>query len=355
MPSGAADRTEHGREWALPGRRTIRVMTRLKLWAFSGLALAGTAFTVSYAAKVAKYAGSPLTTAVLVFAATSALTGFLGVLLTWVTYRLEAGRVPKPDVRIIDEGDLVTHWRLELALDVPGIDFDEVIEKERDRLIRAALEASSAMSSFFLKVPSSDDQKRFEEEAESYLRKLRTYLEAKLVYDRFWARARPLLLAFTNNQVGAPIEGALIRLQFPEDAGLRVEREDMAPSEPERPLPPAPPAFHSALLDYGLAGPTLSFRELRDTGLGSLMASNPPESVSGPTFEKDSLRVEYEVAEILHKVHEDNRDCPLLLVFEHSGDWIVPYEIRARNLPRPHQGRLEIGAEFHSESTAELG
>ena len=36
--------------------------------------------------------------------------GYLGVLIGWLSYRLEAGRIPKPDLGIVYSGDMIRHW-----------------------------------------------------------------------------------------------------------------------------------------------------------------------------------------------------------------------------------------------------
>jgi len=67
--------------------------------------------------------------------------------------------------------------------------------------------------------------------------------------------------------------------------------------------------------------------------------------VSGPTIEHENpVTVRYEVSEILHNMHEDTRDEPVLTFFEREGVWTIDYEIHARNLPRPRSGTLTIEA-----------
>ncbi len=62
------------------------------------------------------------------------------------------------------------------------------------------------------------------------------------------------------------------------------------------------------------------------------------------------MTVRYEINEILHNMHEDTRDQPVLISFEREGVWRIDYEIHARNLPRPHSGRLTIEARVSRNS-----
>src|SRR6266498_3463012 len=88
-------------------------MNRLKLWIFGVLAVAGTAGGVAYAVAVAPGAKTKFEAALLFFTAAAAVTGFLGLIVSWLSYRLEAGRVPKPDLAIVSGGELVRRWDLE--------------------------------------------------------------------------------------------------------------------------------------------------------------------------------------------------------------------------------------------------
>ncbi len=91
-------------------------MKRWKLWIFGVLAVAGTAGGVVYAVAVAPGAKTKFEAAVLFFTAAAAVTGFLGLIVSWLSYRLEAGRVPKPDLAIVSDGELVRRWDLEIEL-----------------------------------------------------------------------------------------------------------------------------------------------------------------------------------------------------------------------------------------------
>jgi hypothetical protein len=109
-------------------------MKRWKLWIFGVLALAGTIGAVLYAIAVAPGAKTNFEAAVLIFFAAAALTGFLGLVVSWLSYRLESGRVPRPDLGIVSDGKLVRRWELEIELLNPEPDVSAETEKERRRL-----------------------------------------------------------------------------------------------------------------------------------------------------------------------------------------------------------------------------
>ncbi len=48
------------------------------------------------------------------------------------------------------------------------------------------------------------------------------------------------------------------------------------------------------------------------------------------------------IKEVLHNLYDDSRDSPLVLLFNRSGTWTMPYEVHARNLPRPKKGILTL-------------
>src|SRR5437016_5850931 len=102
-------------------------MSRFKLLTFAGLAIAGTAGAILYAVAVAPAATTRLEAALLFFTAAAAVTGYLGVLIGWLSYRLEAGRVPRPDLAIVSEGDLVRNWTIEIEFLDPERDVSEDI------------------------------------------------------------------------------------------------------------------------------------------------------------------------------------------------------------------------------------
>lgn len=324
-------------------------MTRWKMWIFGALALLGTAAAIAYASVVAPTVRTRAELAILVFTASAAGIGWLGLIVSWLTYRLEAGRVPRPDVQIIDEGTLVKHWKVRVRGPSQTPHVEEVAANERKRLAEAREKAQSYRPRGLLALsgwtaPSEEDFREFDQKVEGYLRDLEEYGRQKFMFDLFWSVTRPLLLAFTNDRGGAPAEGVLVRLIIPEDGGIAVADEGLGMKEPKRPTPPMAPSGHSL---GGLASlveqwKPLDYPRLLDTGLGGLKAREPPGNVSDPTVEKGT--VEYRVQEILHNVPEDNRDAALLVHFNRAGTWHVRYEVHARNLRTPRRAKLTIEA-----------
>jgi hypothetical protein len=328
-------------------------VSRAKIWLFGSLATVGTLLIVFVAASVAGEAKTSLDVALLVFTGAAAAIGWLGLVVSWLTFRLEAGRVPRPDVKIIDEGSLVSHWKLRLVRQAPRQDIERILEAEREQLARAK-EASKRRSrkggtlsgyemfSSLISAPSEDDLRRFDKRVETYLSELRQYLTEKQTYDEFWSISRPLLLAFTNDRGGAPADGVLVRLHFPDpEQGLVVQDASDLPDEPDVPSRPAPPKGRSFLDDL-LYRPSLS--DFLGHGLGALGRIAPPGNVSGPDFEQGSVLVKYKIDEILHNVPEDNRNESLVVTFQKPGTWEIPYEIHARNLQAHRTGRLMVDA-----------
>src|SRR6266498_4800816 len=109
-------------------------MNRLKLWIFGVLAVAGTAGGVAYAVAVAPGAKTKFEAALLFFTAAAAVTGFLGLIVSWLRYRLEAGRVPKPDLAIVTDGKLVHRWDIQIELLDPEADVSSEVQRQRQRL-----------------------------------------------------------------------------------------------------------------------------------------------------------------------------------------------------------------------------
>jgi hypothetical protein len=336
-------------------------MNRAKIWLFGGLAAAGTVVIVLVAAGVVGEAKTSLDVAVLAFTGLAAAIGWLGLIVSWLTYQLEAGRVPRPDVRIIDEGSLTSHWTVHLMRVAPAEDTAGILEREREELARAkevsrrpkakgSLADLVGASSFLFPAPSEDDLRRYDERVEEYIPRLERFLIEKRSYDEFWSISRPLLLAFTNDKGGAPADGVLIRLHFPDKKeGLVVHDVIGVPDKPPQPpARPAPPKG-SSLLDQFLVQP-MSFPDFIGRGLGSIEPIAPPGNVSGPDFEEGSVLVKYTVAQILHNVPEDNRDESLLVSFMKPGTWEIPYEVHARNLQAHRTGLLRIEAIYDEPS-----
>ncbi|MDP9227356.1 MAG: hypothetical protein M3P18_26620 [Actinomycetota bacterium] len=158
----------------------------------------------------------------------------------------------------------------------------------------------------------------------------------------FWARSRQVVFAFTNERAGVPAEGVRAIIRVPTDADLHVIKESEIPEVGDPPKAPTPPQPRS-LFDYSSILPITRFQTPGlDLSLGALRDVQPGGNVSPPIIRDGSTIVEFSVNEILHNLHEDTRDYPMVLLFNRTGTWTVPYELHARNLPRPKKGTLTL-------------
>jgi hypothetical protein len=336
---------------ASSGRRKMEVMARWKTWLFGSLGTLGTLLLVLYAASVVRFANTPLQLALLVFTAFAAGLGWLGLLVSWLTYRLEAGRVPRPDVRIMDGDSMLTEWKVQLQRYEPAESIESLVSEEREHQSRRANAARASgntrFSAFYVNQPTNEDWQEYANHVEAYLGEYEEYVKAIRWRDIFRSISRALFLVFTNDRGGAPANGVLVRLHFPEGEGLRILEQEEVPDEIEKPGAPSPPSPRSPMLD--LASFAGGIRPISPMPYGPLPDVSPPSNVSRPSFGKGSIRVQYEIEEILHNVLEDNKEYPLIVVFEKSGRWVVPYEVHARNLQIPRKGKLVIEAAFDEE------
>ncbi len=330
-------------------------MKRLKLVVFGLLATAGTATSVVYALAVAPGAKTKFEEATLFFAAAAAVTGFLGLIVSWLNYRLEAGRVPKPDLAIVTDGKLVHRWDIQIELLDPEADVSSEVQRQRQRLSEeierlrqppastaTSLAAAVLGGAFGSKQVSEEAIADYRKEVEDYLRRYEEYLRDRRVTDVFWARSRELVFAFTNERAGVPAEGVRAVIHIPTDDDLHVVEMDDVPetrNPPEVPSPPHPPSF----LDLpGLMPPNLYRMPDLSQSLGALRNIKPPGNVSPPTIRPGSTIVEFSVTEVLHNLHDDTRDHPLVLLFNRPGTWTASYQVHARNLPQPKSGMLTL-------------
>jgi len=323
-----------------------------RLWLFGLLAVAGTAGAVLYAVAVAPGAKTKLEAAILFFTAAAAVTGYLGVLVGWLSYRLEAGRVPKPDLAIVTEGQLVRRWDLEIELLEPEPDVSSEVRKERDRMksVIAKLKRSAAqpgsptaaalVSSWMLKQIDDDDIAGYRKAVEEYLGEYESHLKDRYLAEAFWARSRQLVFAFTNERAGVPAEGVRAVIRIPTDEDLHVLKPSDIPEIGEAPTAPQPPRPRSLLEFSPILAASLFRPPNLDESLGALRSVQPQGNVSPPTIRQGSTIVEFSVKEILHNLYEDTRDHPLVLLFNRAGTWTVSYEVHARNLPQPTIGKL---------------
>ena len=327
-------------------------MRRLRLWIFGLLAAVGTIGATLYAVTVAPGAKTKLDAAVLFFTAAAAVTGYLGVLIGWLSYRLESGKVPKPDLAIVEEGKLIRQWNLEIELLDPEFDVSGAVQKERDRMekVIASLKspppqstASTATMIAALGMFKQIDDRAiatYRKAVERYLVEYGDYLKIEHAVETFWARSRHLVVAFTNERAGVPAEGVRALIRLPTDQDMRVLEPSEIPQIDEPPQAPKPPQ-PSSPFDFSPVMPAYNLPNL-NRSLGELQDVRPQGNVSPPTLRPGSTVVEFAVKEILHNLYEDTRDHPLVLMFNRVGTWTMPYELHARNLPQPKKGTLTI-------------
>jgi len=315
------------------------------------LAAAGTVSAVLYAFGVAPGAKTRFEAAILVFTAAAAITGYLGVLVGWLSYRLEAGKIPRPDLAIVSEGNLVHHWDIEIELLDPEPDAAADLRTERERMesvianLRPADPASkraAAIMGPWIEQVSETDVATYRKEVDGYLGEYEEYLRKRHLASAFWARSRRLVFAFTNERAGVPAEGVRTIIHVPTDEDMRLIAESDIPEVEDAPRRPTPPRARS-LFDFAPILPTTLLRTpTLAESLGALRDVEPQGNVSPPVIREGSTVVEFSVKEILHNLYEDSRDYLLVLFFNRAGVWTIPYEVHARNLPAPKGGRLTV-------------
>lgn len=327
-------------------------MRRWKLWLFGGLAVVGTVAAVLYAVAAAPGAKTKLDIAILVFTAAAAVTGFLGLVVAWLSYSLETGRIPKPDLAIVAGGELVRDWHVEIDLLDPDAGVADALREEHDRMEEVigklrppntpATTAALISNSFMFKEVSEKDIVDYRKEVAKYLREYEAFLKHRRAIEVLRARSAQMVLAFTNERAGMPAEGVRAVIQFPTDDSFRVWDPSDIPEPPEARNPPTPPRRRSFFEYPSITLPSLIDLPGIDRSLGSLRNVQPQGNVSPPTIREGSTIVEFSVKEVLHNLHEDTRDHPLVLQFNRAGSWTVPYELHARNLPQPRSGMLTL-------------
>jgi hypothetical protein len=315
----------------------------------------GTVAVILYALAVAPEARTSLDLAILVFTGAAALTGYLGIIVGWLSYRLEAGKVPKPGLAIIDRGRLVARWEVEIELLPPDPDVSAEVAAERTKLERsiATLEESTEakqppagsglFSSWAVREVNAEDIANYRKRVETYLRKYERYIKERRLREVFWARSKQVVFAFTNERAGVPVEGLRAIIRVPTDNDLHVLPASDIPEDLEAPTPPALPQRRS-ILDLGMPAAFSVFPPSLERTLGTLRDVRPQGNVSPPTIRPGSTVIEFSVKEVLHNLHEDTREDPLILLFNRAGIWKVPFELHARNLPAPIRGELVLEA-----------
>lgn len=316
-------------------------MSKSKIIFFVVLAAAGTGAMVLYAARVFPAAPSSFQLAILIFTGIAAVVGFLGLLVSYLTYRIEAGRVPKPDIAIrLPDGS----WSRSLSLDAAFIEsseaFDDLVAERKSELDEAAKVARPhPLVGDVISASFQYDGERYQRDVERHIRRYREYLELKELWDNFWRRSYVTVVGFTNDKAGVPASGIKVAVHFPEDdEGMRILRlADLPeqPGEPERPAPPKPDTT------FGLGGFNLS-RFTPTVPRIDFPNISPPGNVSGPEIGRGSVLVSYTVQELLHNTLETTEEDPIVVSFLRPGEWTIPYEVHARNLPVPKKSTFMI-------------
>lgn len=333
-------------------------MARWKLWVYGVVAVTGTAAVIVYALSIAPETKTRLDVALLLFTAAAAVTGYLGILirLDRATPGSGASTKTRSCHRARGPARQAVGGRDRAAPPDPDVPAEVAEEWSKlERLIgqveklpakTGGLAASLAAAWAFGGV-NADDIADYRKRIEEYLREYEGYVKEQRLFGAFRVRSKQVILAFTNERAGVPAEGlrAILRVATGDDLHLLspsdLPEEPTAPTRPKHPRPPsilAPP--------FVLPRP---FLPSLDQTLGALRDIRPQGNVSPPIIRPGSTIIEFSVNEVLHNLHEDSRDHPIILLFNQAGSWTVPYEIHARNLPAPQRGALSIVARLKEE------
>jgi hypothetical protein len=324
---------------------------RVRLIVFGLFAVVGTIAAVLIAIGVAPTAKTSLEVALLGFACAAAVSGFLGLIVSWLSYRLDAGRVPKPDLAILDDGK--TTRRLEIAI--------ELLDSKDDSELAAQLaRETEAMEASIAKVEqprakrtsnlitnfdvaghiSDDDMAKYRAEVTDYLETYEARLRDKRAFDAVMARSREVIFAFTNDRAGVPGDGVRAVIRVPD--GVRVLERSDVPEDPGMPGRPKPPRAHSILSSFAVMTRGLDAAAFRPT-FRPVPIVGRPRNVSAPTIRSGSFtEILFTVGEILHNLQADSHEDPVVFVFARAATWVIPYEVHARNLPSAKRGELTI-------------
>ena len=326
---------------------------RLSGWLYGAIAAVGTVAAALYAISVFSVASTRLEVALLVFTTAAAVIGYLGLIVSYGLYRLEVGKVPKPDLSILDDGKMTR--RMEIAIELlDSADDSELaaqLARETEEMEASiakveeprANRSSNLITNFDVaRHISDDDMAKYRAEVTDYLGTYEARLRDKRAFDAVMARSREVIFAFTNDRAGVPADSVRAIIHVPD--GVRViEREDV-PEDPRMPRRPKPPRAHSMFsaieaMTRGLDAASLDLRPMiRPTPI-----IGRPRNVSGPTIRSgSSTEILFTVGEILHNMHVDSHENPVVFVFPRSGTWVLPYEVHARNLPTLKRGELTI-------------
>jgi hypothetical protein len=170
----------------------------------------------------------------------------------------------------------------------------------------------------------------FEAEIEKYVARLRAWIEEFEHWRKELSESIHVRLCFENSG-RVPTYGARVDVHFP---------DPFEPMEEELTLSRAPskPRFKRNTGFGGLTG--LDHLVAPGATLRPSVALPPQRNVSRPHVRKGSARVDIEIKKLLHGIPEHS-DLITLRVGE-DGVYLIPWEIRAENLPEPAHGELEF-------------
>jgi hypothetical protein len=339
----------------------MTVRTRLSRWIYGALAAVGTVAAALYAISVFSVAATRLEVALLVFTTAAAVIGYLGLIVSYRLYRLEVGKVPKPDLAILDDGKTTKRW--EVQIELLAVDESEVAAavSRETRAMEASIakveepranRPSNSIIDFDVAGHINDDaMKKYRTEVSDYLKTYEMCLRAKRVFDALSARSRDVTFAFTNDRAGVPAEGVRVIIHVPDE--VRVLERSQFPENPVMPRRPKPPRSHSLLGDIAGLGRGFDTSSLLSSMRPLPVIPGRPGNVSWPTIRSGtSTEIAFKVEEILHNIGDDSHEHPVVLAFPRAGTWTIRYEMHARNLPSPKRGELTITTTVKAPSVA---
>jgi hypothetical protein len=211
-------------------------------------------------------------------------------------------------------------------------------EKEMGGAVGAFLANGPLLRSFLGDTgpPTAEERAEFDKEVIGFDKRLRTWLAD---CESWWNEAPKVFVGhFRFENTGRiPAEGIRVHLFFPNDCSAA----DELPSLKDQPVPPK---FHrESLADLFGAGFPGSFAYSPLLGRGGLPDASR-HNVSGPSYTKGSVKVEFRIDKLLHGISEDTRR-PALVRIPEDGDLEIPWEIHGENLAEPIKGLLRLTVE----------
>lgn len=313
-------------------------MNKRPLWFSSLFLCVALGLLAYYVFRVASEARSAVDVAGLVFSAGALAVGLYGAVLASLSYRLQRGRVPRPELKI-GLRDTASKRRV-VHLDLSEVTFDVGGDLEG----HAAWLESRIPSRMVRMLPggvfggiTDEDVQSYRSKCRKHLTEYEDYLCARVASKAFSSRTAPLLLSVTN-VAAVSAEGATLVIDLPTDVMTFDESECLVePDAPDVPQAPKPRSFSS----LGSISSVLDLPSLTELYSSSDIPgdSNPPRI---DVLSDGSSRITYEIPEIRHHLGWTNEDAPLLIGMTHPGMFDISYEIHARNLPEPTKGKVTL-------------